>query len=65
MKKMCKILLIKKIKCYYKNIPKHKLPDNKKYSNKMMLSNALNQYLDNDDDFQYLIYSTADIIVPK
>ena len=55
----------KKIKCYYKNIPKHKLPDNKKYSNKMMLSNALNQYLDNDDDFQYLIYSTADIIIPN
>ena len=31
----------------------------------MMLSNALNQYLDNDDDFQYLIYSTADIIIPN
>ena len=55
----------KKIKCYYENIPKHKLPDNKKYSNKIMLSNALNQYLNNDDDFQYLIYSTADIIIPN
>tara|TARA_B100000287_G_C20295651_1_gene647723 strand:- start:54 stop:683 length:630 start_codon:yes stop_codon:yes gene_type:complete len=30
-----------------------------------MLDNALNQYLDNNNDFQYLIYSTADIIVPN
>ena len=64
--KMYRVLLIKKkIKCYYKNIPKNELPHNKKYSNKMMLDNALNQYLDNDDDFQYLIYSTADIIIPN
>ena len=41
----------KKIKCYYKNIPKNELPHNKKYSNKMMLDNALNLYLDNDVTF--------------
>lgn len=53
----------KKIKSFYENIPKKNLPNNKKYSNKLMLQNCLNQFLDND--FQYLIYSTADIIVPN
>ena len=46
------------------NIPKKDLPKNKKYSNKIMLDNALNQYIQ-DDKFKYLIYSTADIIVPN
>jgi hypothetical protein len=54
----------KKIKTIYLNIPKKNLPENKKYSNKLMLDNALDQYLENDN-FQYLIYSTADIIVPN
>ena len=53
----------KKIKNFYVNIPKSSLPQNKKYSNKLMLQNSLNQFLEND--FQYLIYSTADIIVPN
>ena len=53
----------KKIKNFYVNIPKTSLPKNKKYSNKLMLQNSLNQFLEND--FQYLIYSTADIIVPN
>ena len=53
----------KKIKTIYLNIPKNNLPENKKYSNKLMLDNALDQYLENEN-FQYLIYSTADIIVP-
>ena len=35
----------------------------KKYSNKMMLSSALDKFIEND--FKYLIYSTADIIVPN
>ena len=30
-----------------------------------MLDNALDQYLNEEEDFQYLIYSTADIIVPN
>ncbi len=54
----------KKIKNFYINIPKENLPVKKKYSNKLMLDNALNQFIDNDS-FDYLIYSTADIIVPN
>ena len=54
----------KGIKNFYINIPKLDLPKNKKYSNKIMLDNALNQFL-NNDNFEYLIYSTADIIVPN
>ena len=54
----------KKVKTIYSNIPKNNLPVNKKYSNKLMLDNALDQYLENAN-FQYLIYSTADIIVPN
>ena len=53
----------KKIKNYYINIPKKDLPNGKKYSNKLMLKNALDQYINNEFDF--LIYSTADIIVPN
>ena len=55
----------KEIKNIYKNISKSKLPNNKKYSNKLMLDNALEQFVDGSNDFQYLIYSTADIIVPN
>lgn len=54
----------KNIKSFYINIPKSDLPPNKKYSNKLMLDNALNQY-NESGDFNYLIYSTADIIVPN
>ncbi len=54
----------KKIKNFYTNILKKKLPNNKKYSNKLMLDNALDQYL-NQETFDYIIYSTADIIVPN
>ncbi len=55
----------KKIKNFYKNIPKENLPKDKKYSNKLMLDNALDQFIDNNNSFDYLIYSTADIIVPN
>ena len=54
----------KNIKNFYINIPKINLPPKKKYSNKLMLDNALKQYID-EDDYQYLIYSNADIIVPN
>ena len=54
----------KEIKNFYVNIPKKELPNNKKYSNKIMLNNALDQFI-KQDGFEYLIYSTADIIVPK
>ena len=54
----------KNIKNFYNNISKDKLPNNKKYSNKLMLENTLEQFID-DGSFDYLIYSTADIIVPN
>ena len=54
----------KEIKNFYINIQKDKLPEGKKYSNKLMLDNALDQFIDKDD-FQYLIFSTADIVVPN
>ena len=54
----------KKIKNFYKNIPKKKLPPGKKYSNKYMLSNALDQFI-HKERFDYLIFSTADIVVPS
>ncbi len=54
----------KNIKSFYTNISKKELPNGKKYSNKLMLDNALSQFL-NNDNFDYLIYSTADIIVPN
>ena len=53
----------KKIKNFYSNIAKSSLPPKKKYSNKLMLSNALNEFINND--FTHLVYSTADIIVPS
>ena len=54
----------KDIKKNYINISKHQLPKGKKYSNKIMLDNALSQFID-ENDYQYFIYSTADIIVPN
>ncbi len=51
-----------KINCHFKNFEKSKLPKGKKYSNKIMLENCVNQFLDNN--YNYFVYSTADIIVP-
>ncbi len=59
-----KFIKEKKIKKFYKNISKKKLPLGKKYSNKYMLSNALDQYIEKGK-FDYLVFSTADIIVPN
>ena len=56
-------LVKNKINCYFSNIEKKKLPTGKKYSNKLMLENGLNQFL--KDDFNYFIYSTADLLIPK
>jgi len=56
-------LIKNKINCYFLNIEKKKLPSNKKYSNKLMLENGLNQFL--KSDFNYFIYSTADLLIPK
>ena len=52
----------KKLKNHYINIPKSELPSGKKYSNHLMLKNALNQFIEHD--YQYLVCSSADIIVP-
>ena len=54
----------KKLKIFTLIFQKKNLPNNKKYSNKLMLENALDQYL-NQDSFDYIIYSTADIVVPN
>ena len=54
----------KKIKNFYTKVLKSELPIGKKYSNKIMLERALDQFIEKDD-FEYLIYSTADIIVPN
>jgi hypothetical protein len=52
-----------KINCIFSNIEKKKLPNGKKYSNKLMLENGLNQFL--KGDFKYFVYSTADLVIPK
>ena len=52
----------KNINKYFINIPKSSLPSGAKYSNKIMLKNALDQYL--EKNYEYLVYSTADIILP-
>ena len=51
-----------KIMSFLINYPRKLLPNGKKYSNKIMLENALKQYL--KFDFTHLVYSTADIIIP-
>ncbi len=53
----------KKIKNNYVNVPKKNLPKGKKYSNHIMLNNALDQFIENEYD--YLICSSADLIVPN
>ena len=53
----------KNINKFYVNFPSNKLPLGTKYSNKIMLSNSLDQYLNNN--FEYLVYSTADILLPN
>ena len=59
-----KFIKEKNIKCNFNNLSKSTLPENKKYSNKIMLDYALDQYIQ-DGNFEYLVYSTADIIVPS
>ena len=63
-KNVKKFIKEKKIKNFYKNISKKKLPPGKKYSNKIMLSNALDQFIEKGK-FDYLVFSTADILVPN
>ncbi len=53
----------KKLNYHYVNIPKNELPEGKKYSNHLMLKNGLKQFIENE--YEYLICSSADIIVPN
>ena len=53
----------KKIKNFFTNVSRDMLPPGNKYSNKIMLENALDQFLENN--YEYLVYSTADILVPR
>ena len=53
----------KKINKFFINFPRNSLPFGTKYSNKIMLNNALDQFIENS--FDYLVYSTADIFLPN
>ena len=50
-----KFIKQKQIKNFYTNISKKKLPPGKKYSNKLMLSKALDQFIDKGK-FDYLVF---------
>ena len=56
------LLKKKKLKVFIKIFQK-KTSTWKKYSNKLMLSNALDQFI--EKKFDYLVFSTADILVPN
>ena len=58
-----KFIKEKKIKNFYKNISKKKLPW-KKYSNKHMLVNVLNQFIEKGK-FDYLIFFNSRYFSPK
>lgn len=49
------------VKNNFINYPKANLKKGKKYSNKIMLENALKQFI--DGDYEYLVHSTADLQV--
>tara|TARA_B100001123_G_scaffold428951_1_gene546690 strand:+ start:190 stop:1062 length:873 start_codon:yes stop_codon:yes gene_type:complete len=53
----------KNLNAFFINVEKNKLPSGKKYSNKIMLDNALDQFI--SGEFEYLIYSTADLLIPN
>ena len=53
----------KNLDAFFKNVERKNLPAKKKYSNKIMLDNALDQFL--SDDYDYFVYSTADILIPN
>ena len=48
----------------FKEYQKKKLPHGERFSNHIMCENALVEYLKKKSNFQYLVYSTCDIIVP-
>jgi len=49
----------------FKEYPKKKLPIGERFSNKIMCENALQEYCKKSSNYDYLIYSTCDIIAPN
>jgi hypothetical protein len=49
----------------YNNIPKHDLPDGKKYSNHKIFFRALQEFCKNENNYDFLFYSCSDILVPS
>ena len=60
-----KTLIKQDINFIFKEYPKKKLPTGERFSNKIMCENALEEYCKKSSDYNYLIYSTCDIIVPN
>jgi hypothetical protein len=60
-----KSLVRQDINFIFKEYPKKKLPNKERFSNKIMCENALKEYCKVFSDYNYLIYSTCDIIVPN
>jgi len=60
-----KTLIKQDINFIFKEFPKKKLPRGERFSNKIMCENALEEYCKKSSDYNYLIYSTCDIIVPN
>lgn len=53
------------LKYKFINHPKINLPPKKKYSNKIMIENALIEYCKEINDYNFFVFSTSDIIVPS
>lgn len=64
-KNVKKTLARQDINFIFKEYPKKKLPIGERFSNKIMCQNALQEYCKKSSDYDYLIYSTCDIIAPN
>ena len=49
----------------YNNIPKNNLPSKKKYSNQKIFLRALQEFCKDENDYDFFIYSTSDILLPS
>jgi hypothetical protein len=49
----------------YNNIPKNNLPPKKKYSNQKIFLRALREFCKDENDYDFFIYSTSDILLPS
>jgi hypothetical protein len=64
-KNVKKTLARQDVNFIFKEYPKKKLPIGERFSNKIMCENALQEYCKKSSDYDYLIYSTCDIIAPN